>query len=120
MLCYVVVSSVSAQWLETTVTVGARPGAFCWNPVENRTYVANFGENTVSVIRDSVTVAIAESGLRRAVPVALGGPAVLLDVSGRVVARSRSGEALPSGLGPGVYFLKRDWGSRAAKTVILR
>jgi hypothetical protein len=32
--------------------VGSAPCAFIWNSIENRTYVANFGSSSISVIRD--------------------------------------------------------------------
>jgi hypothetical protein len=32
--------------------VGDEPYAFAWNSIENRTYVANFGSSSISVIRD--------------------------------------------------------------------
>ena len=44
----------------TTITVGGGPSAFAWNPIQNRTYVANYWSNTVSVIRDSIIIGIEE------------------------------------------------------------
>ena len=35
--------------------MGSAPCAFAWNSIKNRTYVANFGSSTISVIRDNVT-----------------------------------------------------------------
>ena len=42
------------------IAVGGGPGAFAWNPIENRTYVANYWSNTVSVIRDTIIIGIEE------------------------------------------------------------
>ena len=36
-----------------TIVVGDKPIAFTWNPVQNRTYVANFSSSSISVLRDS-------------------------------------------------------------------
>ncbi len=42
------------------IGVGAHPYALCWVPSENRTYVANQDDGTVSVLRDSIPVAVEE------------------------------------------------------------
>jgi hypothetical protein len=36
----------------TIIPVGDEPYAFAWNPIQNRTYVANYASSTISVIRD--------------------------------------------------------------------
>jgi Secretion system C-terminal sorting domain len=36
----------------TTITVGDEPGAFTYNPQQNRVYVANYYSSSISVIRD--------------------------------------------------------------------
>jgi hypothetical protein len=43
-----------------TITAGSGPYAFCWNALQNRTYVANYYSYSVSVIRDSMVSGVAE------------------------------------------------------------
>jgi hypothetical protein len=45
----------------TTITVGSIPYAFCWNSTQNRVYVANYDNSSVSVIRDSIISGIEEN-----------------------------------------------------------
>ena len=40
----------------TTIPTGDEPLAFAWNPMQNRTYVANFSSSSISVIRDNIGI----------------------------------------------------------------
>jgi YVTN family beta-propeller protein len=100
----------------TTVDVGAEPTALVWNPVGLRTYVANYSGSSVSVIRDSIHVGVAEGGVlprrrvtptlvRGTLPLAGNSRAVLLDITGRKAAELLPGANDIRHLAPGVYFV---------------
>jgi hypothetical protein len=46
----VAAAGIWADSVTTTITVGTNPFAAAVNPVTNRTYVANYGDGTVTVI----------------------------------------------------------------------
>jgi len=106
----------------TAIEVGAEPRALAWNPTELRTYVLNYGSSSVSVIRDSLHVGIAEDGVsakRLVTPTVVRGVlelgvdsrqyagyrANLLDVAGRKVMDLQAGANDIRHLAPGVYFV---------------
>ncbi|MEO0078690.1 MAG: hypothetical protein ABIK86_06815 [candidate division WOR-3 bacterium] len=109
------------------MAVGIGPCALVHNPVENRVYVANSGDSTVSVLRDTGTVAVKEERrtpeARRLMPGAtlvrgilrlgalgegqrIDNPPVLLGATGRRVMELCSGANSISHLAPGVYFIR--------------
>jgi len=109
-----------------TIDVGAEPVAFCYDPVQNRVYVANHLGSSISVIRDSIPSGVAElrpgevgqrlpTIVRGVMQLPSGADAVLLDVNGRkvmdlpgVLASGESGAIRHHDirhLAPGVYFV---------------
>lgn len=50
---------LSAQWLDTTITVGANPFAFCYNSQNDWVYCACWGSDTVFVFDGATNAAIA-------------------------------------------------------------
>jgi YVTN family beta-propeller protein len=87
-----------------SIGVGGLPQAPVWNPAQNRVYVANYTNSSVSVLRDSMPGGVEESpkpqasGYKPAATVMRGLPAgaVAFDVMGRRVTNP----------GPGVYFVR--------------
>jgi len=118
------------------VEVGAEPFAMAWNPIELRTYVLNYGSSSVSVLRDSLHVGVAEGGVgvlaeRRVTPTVVRGvlplapatshkpqAASLLDISGRKVLDLHPGGNDIRHLAPGVYFI-REAQARAVRKVVI-
>jgi YVTN family beta-propeller protein len=108
------VTVIDGGWFNpvlTTIAVGSGPCAFTWNPVQNRTYVANYCGSSVSVIRDVVAVeeekllSISRNGLGATIfrgPLQLpdGKKCKVFDITGRVVE--------PSKIQPGIYFIEID------------
>jgi len=115
--------------------------AAAWNPVQNRVYVANYWNSSVTVIRDSTVPGTKEgrdspeplrhtrtptvvrgflrmSGLPGCVPRALG----LLDISGRQVLNLMPGENDVRGLPTGVYFIRTEavGGTTVSKVIVAR
>jgi YVTN family beta-propeller protein len=112
-----------------TVNVGHSPVEFACYPVELRTYVANNGSSSISVLKDTMpgvqeshepqaagirpraTIVRGVLRLRDCHPVSAGETGgciqpVLLDVAGRKVLDLRSGANDVRGLAPGVYFVR--------------
>jgi YVTN family beta-propeller protein len=59
-------SAVNAQWLETTIHVGAAPGDLCYGSQENKVYCANEDDDNVTVIdgeTNAVLATVADSCL---------------------------------------------------------
>ncbi len=53
----------SAQYIETEVRVGFAPSDLFWNPISNKVYCANSGENSVSIIDGATNVVRATIGV---------------------------------------------------------
>ncbi len=126
-----------ADTVMVTVPVGVGPREMCRSPATGRTYVADEGGQTVSVIRDTVTAGIeekAEGGRTKAeqmLPTVVRGTLllprdmtdfgsgkpdrvprpVLLDITGREVMSIVPGENDVSHLASGIYFVQ-ERGSR--------
>jgi YVTN family beta-propeller protein len=107
-----------------TIDVGAEPFALAWDPIEYRTYVLNYANSSVSVLRDSLHVGLADGQPQAASlkPQATvlrgvlmldavgsrqktGYRAELLDISGRKVMDLKPGANDVRALAPGVYFV---------------
>ncbi|MGB7055948.1 MAG: hypothetical protein WBE28_11580, partial [bacterium] len=54
---------VSAQWFETTITVGEVPGPLVYNPTNNKVYCANEGSANVTVIDGATNGVITTIGV---------------------------------------------------------
>ncbi len=108
--------------LMAIIPVGEWPVARAWNPVQNRTYVANYVDSTVSVIRDvqgieernshftknsNLGAAIFNGSLR----LPKGSTCRVFDISGRVV--------MPDRIRPGIYFIEID-GKIVQKAIKIR
>ena len=95
-----------------TIDVGESPRDLCWNSIQNRIYVANNGNSSVSVIRDSLIGIEEDERLRVTgsyfVSTIFRGPLQLtdgktckvFDITGRVVEHDR--------IQPGIYFIEVD------------
>ncbi len=109
--------------------LGRNPSALTWDWLDNRVFVANGMDTTVSVIRTNVGI---YEGSR---PVALDrgwtiavrngvlewrAQGQLLDLSGRVVTRLRPGSNQLPDHAPGVYFARRADESRVIKVVVMQ
>jgi len=113
-----------------TIGVGNNPGKMAWNWIDRRVYVLSAWDGSVSVIRD--IGGIGEAGSRQAAPPrtasvcrgvyywGVAEPAVLVDMSGRQVARLSKGPNDVRSLAPGVYYLRPDGMHRVQKVVISR
>jgi DNA-binding beta-propeller fold protein YncE len=106
-----------ADTLMHLVSVGRRPQALTWNPAYRRLYVANYDNATVSIIRDTLLGledASPEVGNKPSMAIVAGstlllrgtGSAVLIDVSGRVVANLKLGSNDVGHLRRGIYFVR--------------
>ena len=95
----------------THIDVGNGPYTFAWNHAQNRTYVANFDDNTVSVIRDVTGVEedkisvvedidLSPTIFRGHLQLPEGKKCRVYDITGRVVE--------PNRIQPGVYFIEFD------------
>ncbi len=56
-----VVSTLSAQWLETTISLpdSSLPNDLCYNPTDNKVYAANWGTDNVTVIDGATNTIVA-------------------------------------------------------------
>jgi DNA-binding beta-propeller fold protein YncE len=115
--------------LLTTIPVGSSPEAICWNRTNSRVYIADYS-GQLYVIRDT-SVALAEPApgatMRgsQAATIARGiltmdgaGPAVLLDMAGRLRMSLHAGDNDVSMLARGVYFLKPDGQRQVIKILV--
>jgi YVTN family beta-propeller protein len=123
-----VLSGGSAAVLDT-LRVQWRPFGFAYSPRSRRLYVSHLGSNYVSVIRDEAA-GIAEElpGAGRPARVAASVTAgrlrveaagLLLDVSGRAVARLEKGENDVRRLAPGVYVFRRQDTGESSRLVLV-
>jgi YVTN family beta-propeller protein len=139
-----VIDGASNQVLRT-ISVGSQPDAFCYNPAENRVYVANYLSSSVSVLRDSAG-GIEESRRPRVLssklePTVLRGTlwlssdsnsvststltlTYLLDIAGRRVLDLHPGANDVSRLPAGVYLIENkltgsNHGPQAVRKVVL-
>ena len=115
-----------------SLSVGQYSRCFGWNPVQNRTYVANYNSSSISVIRDSGggVEEVPKSELRTAdaatvihgvllLPKGVGSStSYLLDATGRKVSTLRPGANDVGRLSPGVYFVREARAGRAQGRVI--
>jgi YVTN family beta-propeller protein len=106
-----------------SIGVGPLPQAPVWNPAQNRMYVANYTNSSVSVLRDSLPGGVEEvvNGKRR---MANSGPSILRCLPPGATAFDAMGRRVSSAKA-GVYFL-RDEGrgagdvGRTCKVVVQR
>jgi YVTN family beta-propeller protein len=127
-----VISGATGSVLKT-IAVGSLPWDVAWVPTYGRTYVANYMDGSVSVIRDTGAPAIAdmpnreerESGAPTIVRGVLFLPksaspssSWLRDISGRKVLDLAPGPNDLSRLAPGVYFVREQRGPAARVVVV--
>ncbi|MEO0074200.1 MAG: hypothetical protein ABIK43_06040, partial [candidate division WOR-3 bacterium] len=132
---------VSCETDTTIAELRLAPGvmAACWNPDEDRMYLAAYNRNVIWVVRDSVRPAVKESvqprnpGGQRGPTIVtntlnlqfascnLQFPIALLDATGRKVLDLALGPNILSGVAPGVYFVRPSVAStyRFARRVIV-
>jgi hypothetical protein len=108
------------------VRVGDEPVALAWNPAHSWVYVANHESSSITVVRDTLMLGVAENrpqaSSRRLQTTIVGGVLVLvaagsrqnagsraelLDATGRKVADLKPGANDVRALAPGVYFVRR-------------
>ena len=105
-----------ADSLLMTIPLGRSPERLSWNSINNRIYISDFLDNTVSVIRDTSTGVTEHAGSRLPPKPAATvvrhnyyhsgqTPDALLDACGRKVLRVQPGSNDLSQLVPGVYTL---------------
>ncbi|MEO0078374.1 MAG: hypothetical protein ABIK86_05165, partial [candidate division WOR-3 bacterium] len=130
----VTVIDVRRHSVRSVLQAGPQPVDMVWHPSDNRVYVANYGNSSISVFRDSMTAVTEQRTpapfLRPAptvfrglvnLPPANGGQessAALWDAAGRAVLSLRDGSNYVGSLAPGVYFVERR--GRFARIVITR
>ncbi|MEO0078912.1 MAG: hypothetical protein ABIK86_07955, partial [candidate division WOR-3 bacterium] len=111
------------------VSVGRSPSALAWDWLDNRVFVANGMDTTVSVIRTNVGISEeprpVTSGRGRAITVRNGAlewnaQGQFLDLSGRLLARLEPGLNRLPDLAPGVYFIQCEDRSGAIKAAVMR
>ena len=135
----VVVIDAASDTCIAGIRVGDGPCDLVWSPSRSRVFVANRNSSSISVIRDSGFVGMETGGaraVRRAMPTGTvfrgtlfvplspgpdaGIEIVLLDVTGRKVARLRPGRNDVSNLSSGVYFVQSGQVHETAKVAIQR
>jgi DNA-binding beta-propeller fold protein YncE len=94
------------------------PCEMAWDPIANRTFVPNCDGSSVSVLRDNPpgitgpgstltrTCPVTPTVIKGMLPLATREFAVLLDITGREVAKLLPGENDVRHLSPGVYFVR--------------
>jgi YVTN family beta-propeller protein len=111
------------------IAVGDGPLHAAQSPAQRRVFVTDSYSNTVSVIRDTTTAAVADEpgherkGLPAVVRATLrlsGASGEILDVAGRRVLELQIGDDDMSRVRPGVYFVRQDDGSATAKILVAR
>jgi YVTN family beta-propeller protein len=116
--------------LLTISAPGDEWGPIVWNQTESRIYMLSTASDAVLVIRDTTT-AVGEPAAGTCHPERLmatvcrgrlrlygDGPARLLDLSGRQVARLKSGDNNVRHLRTGVYFIRPDKAALSRKVII--
>jgi DNA-binding beta-propeller fold protein YncE len=125
--------------IDKTVPVAVDPQAVCYNPQDDKAYVASYYAGVVTIINAGTGIQEAKSDKRVTMnvgptivrgilylPAASGHKpqaASLLDATGRAVAELRAGANDVSRLGPGVYFVRsasRELSAGCQKVVLTR
>jgi YVTN family beta-propeller protein len=57
------ITTLNAQWLETTITVGTGPDDLCWNATNNKVYCANSESNDVTIVDGATNTIITSIGV---------------------------------------------------------
>ncbi|MFO7676067.1 MAG: hypothetical protein R6X12_07120, partial [bacterium] len=124
------VLSYDGSQLLTTLPVQDAPFELAYSPRSRRLYVSHLNSRQVYVIRDEAG-GIAEEPTGAGWPVRVGASVtagrlrveaagLLLDVSGRAVARLEKGENDIRRLAPGVYFVRRQDTGESSRLVLAR
>ena len=114
---------------------GSQPRELTWSPADNRTYVANFGGSSLTVVRDEFngvetdpvgphgpahpSVTLIRDRLLLSASSLGTGHSSLLDASGRKVLDLTRGYNNVSALAPGVYFVRDEPGTAGVHKVTI-